>query len=78
MEDKKLAAIAQRLGIWGVKARRRQESYLNSPIADMPFWDRVMIEGMMELEERMDKIEKDNASITEILQPASEHEDFQE
>jgi hypothetical protein len=72
MEDRELAGIAKRIGVLGEKARRRQESYLNSPIADMPFWDRIIIEYLLEYEARMDEIQAEVREVMDLIKPAPE------
>jgi hypothetical protein len=76
--EAELTAIAKDISRFQQKAIKRQEAYANSQFADMPMWDRMVIEMVIENQARMTALEQRVTDLAEVFAPAPEFEQTEE
>jgi len=67
-----LTAVMAKITEYSTRARKRDEAYLNSNFADMPMWDRMMVEMVIDTTQRMSALEKDMEELKALFAPAPE------
>jgi len=55
-----------------LRAKSRQEAYMNLGLQDMPHWDRIMMELFLEVKAEMQSIKKDLDEMNGYLIPGPE------
>ena len=70
--QKELDTFWQKFGKFNKMALERKEQWSNSSMADMPHWDRVLVEYVMALESKVDDLQAEMEEIKSFIVPAPE------
>lgn len=65
-----LNAVMARISEYAKRAQSRREAYANSNFADMPAWDRMLIEMIIDTHKQMDVLKAELADFREMFTPA--------
>ena len=70
--QQELDTFWQKFGKFNKMALERKEQWSNSSMADMPHWDRVLVEYVMALESKVDDLQAEMEEIKSFIVPAPE------
>ena len=68
--QQELDTFWQTFGKFNKMALERKEQWSNSSMADMPHWDRVLVEYVMALESKVDDLQAEMEEIKSFIVPA--------
>jgi len=71
-QENELKRVMQKITEYSQRAALRREAYMNSNFADMPVWDRMMVEMVIDTHNQMDALRQEVAELKEIFTPAPE------
>ncbi|HUS81855.1 MAG TPA: hypothetical protein VM013_01190 [Dehalococcoidia bacterium] len=70
---RELTDVMSRISEYSKRASARREAYSNSNFADMPAWDRMLIEMVIDTHARMDALRAELAELRDLFTPAPEN-----
>ena len=70
--QQELDTFWKKFGKFNKIALERKEQWSNSSMADMPHWDRVLVEYVMALESKVDDLQSEMEEIKSFIVPAPE------